>query len=70
MARPIRTDGTGSVVQNTIANTTGQAATNGVITNTSQGAIAVANKADLNAVETSVSAIITALKAHGIINTT
>ena len=59
----------GSSVVNAASNYVGQAATNGVIANTSQGAVAVANLTDLNGLKVTVTAVIDALKAHGLINT-
>ena len=67
--RPVRQADQGSAVINAASNFTGQAATNGVIANGSQGAVAVANVADLNTLKATVIAVLDALKAHGLINT-
>ena len=66
--RRLRSDLTGSAAVSNVSNSTGQAATNGTITNSSQGAKAVANVADLNTVEAALNSVIVALRAHGILN--
>ena len=68
MVRILRASGEGSTLVNNVSNATGMNSTNGTITNTSQGVVAVANAADLNTLAVAVNTILAALKAHGVVN--